>query len=333
MSLVYYTLEVSKGFTVTGKEHTKSKAPKRYVWSEESKAKYFELINTAEFQGKWNKIDEIDHSDPNLAVNHVSEVLVEAADRMKAKFVKSHDNQDPPWFDSSCQNMKDGIRDLGKMIRKNPRNDNLKATLSSRKKELKRLVRENKTKYKNDLMSKMQQSRKDSKKFWDLLDKMEKRSDDTAFKQGISNQRWISHFKSIFHKSDCNTTLPPNTSAAGVLDGEISTEEIFLAAYILRNGKCPGFDSISNEMLQCLLKARPDILKKVFNAILRRPHTIQKWSISMINPLHKAGSKMDPDNYRGISLLSCFSKFFSAILKMSLTEYVLGVSQSSKSVR
>ena len=182
---LYYTLEVSKGFTVTGKEHTKSKAPKRYVWSEESKAKYFELINTSKFQGKWDKIDEIDHSDPNLAVNHVSEVLVEAADRMKAKFVKSHDNQDPPWFDSSCQNMKDGIRDLGKMIRKNPRNDNLKATLSSRKKELKRLVRENKTKYKNDLMSKMQQSRKDSKKFWDLLDKMEKRSDDTAFKQGI----------------------------------------------------------------------------------------------------------------------------------------------------
>ena len=84
-------------------------------------------------------------------------------------------------------------------------------------------------------------------------------------------------------------------------------------------------------MLQCLLKARPDILKKVFNAILRRPHTIQKWSISMINPLHKAGSKMDPDNYRGISLLSCFSKFFSAILNMRLTKYALDRNIFSKS--
>ena len=153
-------------------------------------------------------------------------------------------------------------------------------------------------------MVKMQQSKKDSKKFWKLLDKMEKRSDDTVFKQGISNQRWVSHFKSIFHKPDCDTPLPPNTSTAGLLDGEISMEEISLAAYILRNGKCPGFDSVSNEMLQCLLRVRPDILKKVFNAILSRPHTIEKWSISMINPLHKVGSKMDPDNYRGISLLS-----------------------------
>ena len=328
---LYCTLEVSKGCTSTGKECKKSKAPKRYVWSEESKAKYLELISTAEFLGKWDKIDQIDHSDPNLAVNYVSEVLVEAADKMKAKFVKEHDNQDPPWFDSSCKELKDSIRDLGKMIRKNPRYDNLKKKLSVRKKELKRRVRENKTKYKNDLMSQMQQSRKDSKKFWRLLDKMEKRSDDTVFKQGISNQRWTSHFKTIFNKPDCNTPFPPNTSAAGALDGDISTEEILLAAYILRNGKCPGFDSVSNEMLQCLLKARPDILKKVFNAILSRPHTIQKWSISMINPLHKAGSKMDPDNYRGISLLSCFSKFFSAILNMRLTEYALDTNIFSKS--
>ena len=172
---MYYTLEISKGCPNTGKEHAKSKAPKRYVWSEESKTKYLELISSAEFLGKWDKIDEIDHSDPNLAVNYVSEVLVEAADRIKAKFVKGHDNQDPPWFDSSCKEMKDSIRDLGKMIRKNPRNDNLKTTLSAKKKELKRCVPKNKTNYKNDLMSKMQQCRKDSKKFWNLLDKMEKK--------------------------------------------------------------------------------------------------------------------------------------------------------------
>ena len=327
---LYYTFEIHKGCT-NKKECTKSKAPRHYVWSEESKTKYLDLLSTAEFTGKWEKYDEIDHSDPNLAVNYVSEVLVEAADRMKAKFVKANDTNDPPWFDRTCKELKDCIRDLGKKIRKNPRNDNLKKTLTTKKKEFKKLVRENKTKHKNDLMVKMQQSKKDSKKFWKLLDKMEKRSDDTVFKQGISNQRWVSHFKSIFHKPDCDTPLPPNTSAAGLLDGEISMEEISLAAYILRNGKCPGFDSISNEMLQCLLRVRPDILKKVFNAILSRPHTIEKWSISMINPLHKAGSKMDPDNYRGISLLSCFSKFFSAILNIRLTQYALDTNIFSKS--
>ena len=51
----------------------------------------------------------------------------------------------------------------------------------------------------------------------------------------------------------------------------------------------------------------------------------------MINPLHKAGSKMDPDNYRGISLVSCFSKYFSAILNIRLTQYALDNDIFSKS--
>ena len=125
--------------------------------------------------------------------------------------------------------------------------------------------------------------------------------------------------------------MPQNTSDTGVLDREISDEEIKIAEYILRNGKSPGFDSISNEMLQCLLEARPDILRKIFNSILKSPKTIEKWSISMINPLHKSGSKMDPDNYRGISLISCFSKFFSAILNIRLTQFALDRGIFSKS--
>ena len=43
----------------------------------------------------------------------------------------------------------------------------------------------------------------------------------------------------------------------------------------------------------------------------------------MISPLHKSGSKSDPDNYRGISLLSCFSKFFTSILNQRLTKFAI----------
>ena len=43
---------------------------------------------------------------------------------------------------------------------------------------------------------------------------------------------------------------------------------------------------------------------------------------SVINPIHKKGSKMDPSNYRGISLLFGLSKSFTAILNQHL-KYVL----------
>ena len=105
----------------------------------------------------------------------------------------------------------------------------------------------------------MNHSKKDSKKFWKLLDKMERKQDDTIFKQGISEQRWTTHFKAIFQGPKENLPLPKNTTELGILDYEISDEEINLGAYILRNGKAPGHDSISNEMLSCLLKVRPEI--------------------------------------------------------------------------
>ena len=180
-------------------------------------------------------------------------------------------------------------------------------------------------------MEQMSQTKGNSKKFWKLLDRMEQKKDDSIFKQGISNQRWVSHFQSIFRDPENNKPLPKNTREFGELDQEISEGEIKIAAYILRNGKAPGFDSISNEMLQCFLEVRPDILKRIFNSILNNPRIIEKWSVSMINPLHKSGSKMNPDNYRGISLLSCFSKFFSAVLNLRLTQYALDNNIFSKS--
>ena len=119
---------------------------------------------------------------------------------------------------------------------------------------------------------------------------MERKPNESITKQGISDQRWVSHFKSVFQARD-STPLPGNPSATGLLDGDISDEEIQIAAYILQNGKSAGFDNISNEMLKCLLEARPDILKTVFNSILRNPSVIECWSMSIISPIHKAGSK------------------------------------------
>ena len=210
-----------------------------------------------------------------------------------------------------------------KKLKKYPKNSEFRRELFSTKKKLKNLVKKNKVAYKNQLMEQLKQSKTDSKKFWKLLDKFEKRKNDSVFKQGINDQSWLSHFKSIFQKTQEDQPLPKNTAEHGELDYEISLEELKLGAYVLRLGKSSGFDSISNEMLLCLLEVRPEIIKMLFNSILKHPRAIDKWSISMINPLHKSGSKMDPDNYRGISLLSCFSKFFCSIINLRITNFAI----------
>ena len=165
--------------------------------------------------------------------------------------------------------------------------------------------------YKGYLLQKMNWSRKDSKTFWKLLDKLEHNQDNTIFTNNISEERWKIHFKNNFNTLSERYPLPQKTAEQGPLDFPICEEEIQLAIYILRNGKSPGYDSISNEILLCLYNVKPEIIKLLFNSILQNPMIINKWSISVISPLHKKGSKLDPDNHSfgTISLLSCFGKF------------------------
>ena len=169
----------------------------------------------------------------------------------------------------------------------------------------------------------MKLSKKDSKRFWKLLDKLDHKPNETIFKNNISQERWTAYFKSIFYNPLNNRDLPENPTDEGPLDFEISDEELEICAYILRNGKSPGLDRISYEMISCVMQVKPQVIKKIFNAILKTPTAIQKWHTSMISPIHKKGSKLDPDNYRGISLISCFAKFFLTILNHRLTKFVI----------
>ena len=163
-------------------------------------------------QGKLDNSPKLNYNNLNEAVDYITDILVEVAEKAKIKSVRKKGQDDPPWFDESCKKLKEDIRVLGKKIRSQPRKQAFKTELCQKKKQFKKQIRANKFSYKNDLMEKMNQSKKDSKTFWKLLGKMEKRPDESNFKQSISEHRWTSHFKSIFQGPNGNISLPKNTS-------------------------------------------------------------------------------------------------------------------------
>lgn len=59
---------------------------------------------------------------------------------------------------------------------------------------------------------------------------------------------------------------------------------------------------------------------KVFNLILKTGCYPTSWKESYIILLHKTGSKLDPSNYRGISLTSTLPKIFNAVLNERLNQ-------------
>ena len=50
----------------------------------------------------------------------------------------------------------------------------------------------------------MNLSRKRGKEFWKMLGKLEQKGSDEIFKQSISDEKWISHFKSVMQSTKCN---------------------------------------------------------------------------------------------------------------------------------
>ena len=165
------------------------------------------------------------------------------------------------------------------------------------------MVKTKRNEYKKGILEDMEVNKKDQKLFWKLLDKLQNKSDD-IIKNNISAQKWKNHFESILQSKSPLGKYPSDSQEVGPLDYDIDLEEMLKASYVLKCNKASGYDSLSNEIIKCLLGASPLILLKLFNSILNENPVIDKWRISILNPIYKSGNKADPSNYRGISIMS-----------------------------
>ena len=60
----------------------------------------------------------------------------------------------------------------------------------------------------------------------------------------------------------------------------------------------------------------------LFNRVLEEGVVPESWLNGMIIPIYKCkGDRNDPDNYRGITLLSCLGKLFTSIINERLNKY------------
>ena len=71
---------------------------------------------------------------------------------------------------------------------------------------------------------------------------------------------------------------------------------------------------ILNEMIKSALPFMSSFITFAFNVILDSGKFPSKWKEGIVIPIHKNGSQVDPNNYRGITLSSCLGKLFCHVL-------------------
>lgn len=115
----------------------------------------------------------------------------------------------------------------------------------------------------------------------------------------------------------------------GDLDHPIDADEVFRAIRKLKCGKSPGEDGLLTDILKTAadavnnskLRGRNTVvegLTLLFNYVLSKEIWPARWSTGIIFPLYKHESRLEPSNYRPITLLSVVGKLFGRIINERL---------------
>ena len=100
---------------------------------------------------------------------------------------------------------------------------------------------------------------------------------------------------------------------------EISTTEIKYALQQIKNGKSPGEDRITPEMLKMGGKPLVDAVEVLLNKCLMEGRIPDAWKNAEVVLLYKKGDFTNIENYRPISLLSHLYKLFTRIINNRLS--------------
>ena len=101
----------------------------------------------------------------------------------------------------------------------------------------------------------------------------------------------------------------------------------------MKNNKASGADHVVNELFKHCHIDCIHIIVDFLNIVLNTGFVPMEWCLGIIHPLYKNNDSVtDPDTYRGITLLSCTRKLFTACLNYRLSCYaednILGEEQA-----
>ena len=103
-----------------------------------------------------------------------------------------------------------------------------------------------------------------------------------------------------------------------ILTNHFPKTEIKEAILSLSANKACGVDNIMNEYFKNAVHILTESIKILFNKILYTGTFPSQWTTGLVVPIYKKGDADDTNNYRGITLISCFAKLFTSVINNRL---------------
>ena len=103
---------------------------------------------------------------------------------------------------------------------------------------------------------------------------------------------------------------------------KISPEMVTSKLNKLKMNKASGIDSVGTRMLIELSQEISDIVAELFNKSLTTGEIPQEWRLANVTAVYKKGKKINPANYRPISLTVNLCKVFESILRDKIMDHL-----------
>jgi len=234
--------------------------------------------------------------------------------------------QPKPWFNFSCAKKRSDYLKLKNKLSKVKSDENInkiKAAANVYKKHIRKTKKEFYKNLVNDLRNKKYN---DPKQFWNVLNKAE----NPKLPCPITIDKLFNHFRGLNSAEDNSQPeeFDPREidhSINEFINSEISLNEVLDAKTKLKNNKAGGADDLINEFIIHSPELMLELICKLFNLVLDSGLIPSTWTLGIVIPIYKnKGAKNDPNNFRGITLLSSLGKLFTSILNTRLTNYIEG---------
>ena len=304
-----------------------------FKWSNDEAAAFKDHLDNENFDTLHNELNNVANNPTQDGIDnlcsHLNNVIIEVAKKAGAytekrtRKNKRIKRQSLPWFDKDCvTESKQYYRIKNRLIR-----EGHKQMAREKSRNFKRFIKKRQHVYFNQLNKKIRTLRSNnSKEYWNLLNKS------TEGKQSVSKiclDTFMDHFKKLNLTNDRNADETRNVTPAPeeenntILNQLFTFDEIHKRIRKLKNNKSSGLDYIRNEFLKKSSINHIQFYCKLFNLILETGLVPDIWCQGMIIPLYKRkGSQDNPENYRGITLLSCLGKLFTACIGERLANFM-----------